>query len=216
MSFNGLDVAFDLINNPSGYGWFVGSSSGQEHYANNAATGSITAPGARNINLKLIGDTVLTLTNGSGGGFPAESVDITIIQDSVGGHAFSFGSGVQNTANCPLVATGANAITSYHLGNFLLGQYYACQTPITPATPARGTATLTAGMSSTISTSAACSPGSSCVYKLGNCGINSSTALGILTPTSISAGTSFVISSVNPVTAATQTGDVSTVCWQIN
>jgi hypothetical protein len=82
------------------------------------------------------------------------------------------------------------------------------------STPARGTATLISG-TVTVSNSAACSVGSACIYKLTNCGTNSSVGIGLPTIGTITAGTSFVINSVSAADAIVTT-DVSTICWQIN
>jgi len=79
---------------------------------------------------------------------------------------------------------------------------------------AQGTATLSSG-TATVSTSSACAIGASCTYNLTNCGKNSSSAIGTLAVTSVSAGANFTITSLTSA-AATATGDVSTVCWQIN
>lgn len=84
--------------------------------------------------------------------------------------------------------------------------------PITPL--ARGMATLTSG-TVTISTAAACAVGSSCAYRLSNCGANASTAIGTPSLGTVTAGTSFVINSLSS-TNTVVTGDVSNVCWQIN
>jgi hypothetical protein len=81
------------------------------------------------------------------------------------------------------------------------------------AAPA-GIATLSSG-TVTVSNSAACAPSSTCVYKLTNCGLNSSTAIGTLSIGTVTAGTSFVINSESS-TATVVTGDKSVVCWQIN
>lgn len=80
--------------------------------------------------------------------------------------------------------------------------------------PSRGTAALSSG-TVTVSTSAACAVSSTCVYKLSHCGIGSSTAIGTLSTGTITAGTSFVINALSSA-AAVATGDLSTVCWQIN
>lgn len=81
---------------------------------------------------------------------------------------------------------------------------------------ADGYTTLSSGVSSAQSTTAACTPSSTCVYKFSNCGINSSTAVGVLEATGVSVGTSFTITAVNPASGATQTNDNSHVCWSIN
>jgi hypothetical protein len=81
-------------------------------------------------------------------------------------------------------------------------------------TQVRGVATLASG-TATVSNSAACSVGSSCVYKLSNCGPNSSTAIGLPSVGVVTAGTSFVINSLSS-TNTVVTGDASTICWQIN
>jgi len=81
------------------------------------------------------------------------------------------------------------------------------------AAPA-GIATLSSG-TSTVSSSSACTPSATCVYKLTNCGLNSSTAIGTLSIGTVVLGSSFVINSESP-TATVVTGDKSLVCWQIN
>jgi hypothetical protein len=82
------------------------------------------------------------------------------------------------------------------------------------ALPVYGTATLTGG-AITVTTPAACTVSSTCVYKLTNCGANGSTAIGTLALGNVSAGTGFVIQSLSN-TGRVLTGDYSTVCWQIN
>lgn len=86
---------------------------------------------------------------------------------------------------------------------------------LVPGAESFGFTTLSAGVSPTISTTAACSPSATCVYKLTNCG-NGGTAVGVLEPTSWVSGTSFTITSINPTSGVTQTLDTSHVCWQIN
>ena len=86
--------------------------------------------------------------------------------------------------------------------------------PALASTPVRGTATLSSG-TVTVSNAAACAAGSSCIYKFTNCGPNSSTAIGVLSLGTVTAGTSFVINSLS-ATNTVATGDASTVCWQIN
>jgi hypothetical protein len=76
-----------------------------------------------------------------------------------------------------------------------------------------GMATLAAG-TATVSTAAACTPGTACVYKLTNCGLNSSIAVGVPSIGTVTAGTSFVINSYTA--AAALAVDSSKVCWQIN
>jgi hypothetical protein len=81
-------------------------------------------------------------------------------------------------------------------------------------TPVRGEVALVSG-TATVSNSAACAVGSTCIYKLTNCGTNSSVGIGLPTIGTITAGTSFVINSVSAADAVVTT-DVSTICWQIN
>lgn len=83
-----------------------------------------------------------------------------------------------------------------------------------PAAGTKGMATLVAG-TVTVTTSAACTPGSSCNYQLANCGKNASTVIGLPSIASATAGTSFIITSITAA-AATATADVSNVCWRIN
>lgn len=74
-------------------------------------------------------------------------------------------------------------------------------------------ATLASG-TVTVSTAAACTPSATCTYKLTNCALNSSTAVGTLSVGTISVGTSFVINSYTSLAALAV--DSSKVCWQIN
>jgi hypothetical protein len=62
-----------------------------------------------------------------------------------------------------------------------------------------------------VSSESACTPSSSCVYTLTNCGFGASTGIGILSlqVSAIQAGTSFRIISTSP-------DERSTVCWRIN
>lgn len=86
---------------------------------------------------------------------------------------------------------------------------------VTPGLQAFGTATLASGITPAISTTAACSPSSSCVYEFTHCGVNSSTTIGTLNLTGFTPGTSFTIISLTAA-GAQSTGDQSTVCWRIN
>ena len=87
---------------------------------------------------------------------------------------------------------------------------------LVPAAEAFGYTTLSRGVSSAQSTTAACKPSATCIYSFTNCGINSSTAVGTLEVTGVTVGTSFTITSVNPASGAMQTNDNSHVCWRIN
>jgi hypothetical protein len=82
------------------------------------------------------------------------------------------------------------------------------------ATPLQGYATLSSG-TVTVTTTAACTPSSSCNYKINNCGANGSTAIGVPTYSNSTAGTSFTINSLSS-TNALVSGDSSHICWQIN
>jgi hypothetical protein len=87
-------------------------------------------------------------------------------------------------------------------------------TYVGPPPSTAGLQVLTAG-TATVSTSAACTPSASCVYKLTRCLSNSSTAVGVPSISSVSAGTSFTITSLSS-TNTTATGDLASICWQIN
>jgi len=100
--------------------------------------------------------------------------------------------------------TFANPIT------FANGYTISASTPLA----VKNVATLAAG-TVTITNAAACVPGSTCIYRLTNCGVNASTAIGTLAIGTVVAGTSFVINSES-ATATVVTGDLSTVCWQVN
>lgn len=67
----------------------------------------------------------------------------------------------------------------------------------------------------TVSTAAACSSGPGCTYHLTNCGVRSSTALGVPLVGGASVGSSFIIYSGSATNTAVA-GDVSTICWAIN
>jgi len=83
-----------------------------------------------------------------------------------------------------------------------------------PTATYTGKATLSSG-TATVSTTGACASSSTCTYKLANCGVNASSAIGTLSVGTVSAGTSFVINSLTAA-ASVATGDASSVCWQIN
>ena len=85
---------------------------------------------------------------------------------------------------------------------------------ITPGTQAWGVATLSSG-TVTVSNTAACTPSAaSCSYKLTNCGLNGSTAVGVPAIGTVSVGTSFVINSYTAIAGVA--ADSSKICWQIN
>lgn len=75
-----------------------------------------------------------------------------------------------------------------------------------------GVATLVAG-TATVSTASACAAGSTCNYKLTNCG-GGSTVIGTLSLGTVTAGTSFIINSLTAIAGVS--ADTSLVCWQIN
>lgn len=78
---------------------------------------------------------------------------------------------------------------------------------------ASGIATLSAG-AATISNANACTPSSTCVYKLTNCGLNGTAAVGIPGIGTVTPGTSFVIDSFTAIAGVS--ADTSKICWQIN
>ena len=79
----------------------------------------------------------------------------------------------------------------------------------------KGFVTLVAGTATVLNVSA-CTVSASCVYSLTNCGpAGSATFPGTLAIGTITAGTSFVINSLN-TTNAVVTTDTSKVCWKIN
>ena len=82
-----------------------------------------------------------------------------------------------------------------------------------PPTVTRGWATLTNG-TTTVNTVAACTPSTTCTYHLTNCGLNSSTAIGVPSVGTIVSGSYFVINSYTALAAIAM--DSSNVCWQIN
>jgi len=116
-----------------------------------------------------------------------------------------YGLNVKNSSTQGYVSTYGTALTGF--GCIAAGQL--CSVPANS-----GTATLVSG-TVTVSTTAACAPGTGCSYTLINCGKNSSTAIGTLSLGTVTAGTSMVINSLTS-TATVATGDDSTVCWRIN
>jgi len=112
-----------------------------------------------------------------------------------------------------------NANNVFTLGNALA--YYSTAyigtiftNSINSSNSAMGYASLVSGVA-TVSTTKACNPSSSCVYKLTNCGKGSSTGAGTLSINAVVPGTSFTINSLSS-TATVVTGDSSFVCWQVN
>jgi hypothetical protein len=114
-------------------------------------------------------------------------------------------------ANCGLANNNGTLIPSSATGNTGIS---TGKVSLVPGTEAFGFATLSNG-TITVNNAAACSPGTTCIYKLTNCGLNSSTEVGTLTIGAVSVGTSFIINSES-TTAGIVTGDKSFVCWQIN
>lgn len=116
------------------------------------------------------------------------------------------------------VGTGGNAVeasalgTATHCANWTTAGIGDSGAPC--ISPIYGYTTLSSG-TVTVSNSAACTASATCTYKLTNCGINGSAALGVLTIGTVTAGTSFVINSESSVSAIVTT-DNSHVCWQIN
>lgn len=114
-----------------------------------------------------------------------------------------------------LGAAVTNMVGSSTAGNYSLTLPAANGTvAITPGTQAWGYTTLSAG-SITVSTSAACTAGASCIYTLTNCGSNGSTGIGVLLYVSSVPGTSFTIGSASSTNGGVST-DNSHVCWKIN
>jgi hypothetical protein len=85
---------------------------------------------------------------------------------------------------------------------------------LVPGTEAFGIAVLSSG-TITVSNGAACIPSATCVYKLTRCVANASTAVGVPSIGTVVAGTSFVITAETSANTI-ETGDQSSVCWQIN
>ena len=81
------------------------------------------------------------------------------------------------------------------------------------STSVSGIATLSSG-SVTVSNHNACTPSATCVYKLANCALNGSVAIGVPAIGTVVAGTSFVINSYTAIAGVA--ADSSKICWQIN
>ena len=113
----------------------------------------------------------------------------------------------ENVIGYGAVGHGSNTVT---LGNASTTALYLGNTLLTST---RGYATLSAG-TVTVSTTSACTPSASCTYKLTNCGLNSSTAIGVPSIGTVVSGTSFVINSYTALAALAV--DSSHICWQIN
>ena len=167
---------------------------------------------------------------GSSSGYSAPASFISL--DGTAAGQFDFGSAAGNTAygvglkwigpNTATPPTGSasgyptGALVPSQNGQWAWNNAGTFQTLKFRVASADGYTTLSSGVSSAQSTSAACAPSTTCVYHLTNCGINSSSAIGILEVTGVSAGSSFTITAVNPTSGATQTNDNSHVCWAIN
>jgi hypothetical protein len=164
-----------------------------------AAAGAITS-GTPDPN---VGTVFVYFPGNSGSHIPVLTITPTLqalgFISSVGGYrvgATSFGTG--GTEVIPLGTTG----------------WVGSSTGKVELVSDKGSVALVSG-TTTISSTASCVLGTSCQYKLTNCKPNASTAIGTLSIGTIVAGTSFVINSLSP-TNTVLTGDVSTVCWQIN
>jgi hypothetical protein len=114
------------------------------------------------------------------------------------------GSGNFINANGTVIPSTATGNTGVSTGKLSL----------VPGSEDFGYATLTSG-TVTVSDTLTCTPSATCIYKLTRCAVNSSTVIGELSIGTVTSGTSFVI---NSLTAANivATGDLSSVCWQIN
>jgi hypothetical protein len=118
-------------------------------------------------------------------------------------------------AGTPVLRIGINGV-SLNSGPTLISTSTNNSQVVTvaPGTRVFGLTTLSLG-TVTVSTTAACTPGSTCIYKLTRCASNSSTAVGVPTVGTVTVGTSFVINSES-ATNTVATGDLASVCWQIN
>jgi hypothetical protein len=120
----------------------------------------------------------------------------------------------------PTLATGTNPTSTFTISHSGPGTGVLALpagttvggSPIGTAT--RNIVTLASG-TATVTNSAACTPSSTCTYKLTNCGPNSSVGIGTPSVGTVVSGTSFVINSLSP-TNTVLTTDASSICWQIN
>jgi hypothetical protein len=178
---------------------------------NSTTTGIQTAAyvyisGLNNGGLQNSGANQLDIRDGTGGGRFINNADTATLGTwDDAGALFTWNGGYANSHGT-LLPTGATGNTGRSTGLVSL----------VPGAEAFGIAVLGSGVSSTISDAAACTPSATCVYKLSNCGVNGSTALGVYGVTNVSAGTSFKITSFTAGAVTTQTGDGSSICWQIN
>ena len=214
-----LGVRVGVPSSPAGFGLGVYGSFLQSHNAGTATGtgGAITA----------------TIRNNSVANAGAAGENMLNFQWSDGSLAARFGlystgsasksSGwkwyCENGHDTPYLCATLDPTGNLRIANQLAATGVNSSGPVTGSTiqgvPAvAGVATLSSG-TVTVLRSEACSPSSSCIYKLTNCGKNSSTAIGTLSLGTVSSGTSFVIHSLTSV-GTVATGDSSTVCWQIN
>ncbi len=146
-----------------------------------------------------VGDTVCAgttagkVTDSGGTGPCTTGVNVGIVLAVSGTYALPISGAVTLSTTLPLITVG-EVINS-------------------KVTPARGIATLASG-TVTVSNTAACTPSTSCVYKFTNCGLNGSTAVGVLAVGTVVPGTSFVINSYTALAGIAV--DSSFVCWQVN
>ena len=128
----------------------------------------------------------------------------------------NFGGPIVVSVPTPIISTPpSNQTITQPIGTSLsINRLSVTGTFTYPATTAFGYATLVAG-TATVSTTAACTPSSTCTYYLTNCGTaGGGLAVGILSVGTVVPGTSFIINSY--LTTKVTANDTSNVCWRIN
>lgn len=151
---------------------------------------------------------VLVIPNGT---YISSSTQFTVANNTTGAQAFSvyLSNGSDAPTGTPVVLQQgtANSNPYFLWTDGVNGIYPVAKTPYT------GIATLSSG-TITVSNAAACTPSATCTYKLTNCGINGSSAIGTPSVGTVVAGTSFVINSYTAIAGIAV--DSSIICWQIN
>lgn len=181
-----------------------------------ASASTLGAPASKFINVT--GTTAITAIPVPPGSASLGSAASSPAATSYEGCIYLTASGGTAGANAWSVTAGATILTGFQavFGQQYQGCYDGTNWRFTGPgviSPLRaGVATLVAG-TATVSTASACAVGSTCNYKLTNCG-GGSAVIGTLSLGAVSAGTSFVINSLTAVAGVS--ADTSLVCWQIN
>lgn len=197
-------------------------ASGTSLYAGNLPLTNYVPQGVA-YNIGAGGTVTVTLPDNSGGSVTLSAFNTGVAQSQIYSNTFTTHNGTVYLLTAPKQIGAGTEFTGPTVSGLTLTftNVYAAtnyQWTIWPtggggaSIHAMGVAGLASG-TATVTTTSACVPGSSCVYKLTNCGA-AGTAIGTLSVGTVTAGSTFVINSLS-ATNTVATGDTSNICWQI-